>query len=172
MYYGKGISSESDSSSSSFSASSLLLNEIWVERVAIWLNSISSNPEWVLVVWARVLSWATWSRKETKSSLRNANDHPSVLFAISSASSVSSLVNLIESVLSVDPPSTDLIFWIHLRAYVVRKDSVGRLKLYLTSKREGRLRIASSMRSGWFVVAIVRIPSFRLYILLSLSLLG
>ena len=172
MYYGKGISSESDSSSSSFSASSLLLNEIWVERVAIWLNSISSNPDWVLVVWARVLSWATWSRKETKSSLRNANDHPSVPFVISSASSVSGLVNLIESVLAVDPHSTDLIFWIHLRAYVVRKDSVGRLKLYLTSKREGRLRIASSIRSGWFVVAIVRIPSFRLYILFSISLLG
>ena len=165
MYYGKGISSESDSSSSLFSASSLLLNEIWVERVAIWLNSISSNPEWVLVVWARVLSWATWSRKETKSSLRNANDHPSVPFAISSASSVSGLVNLIESVLSVDPPSTDLIFWIHLSAYDVRKNSLGSSKLYLTSKREGRLRIASSIRSGWFVVAIVRIPSFWPYIL-------
>ena len=155
-----------------FSPSSPFLNEIWVERITTWLNSISSNPDWVLEVWDRDLSWATRSRNETNSSLRNANDHPSVLFAISSASSVSDLVNLIENMLSVDSSSTDLIFWIHLRAYVVRKDSVGRLKLYLTSKREGRLRIASSMRSGWFVVAIVRIPSFRLYILLSLSLLG
>ena len=162
----KSIYFESDSSP--LSASPLSLNEICVERITTWLNSISSNPDWVLVVWDRDLSWATRSRNETKSSLRNANDHPSVLFAISSASSVSDLVNLIESVLSVDSSSTDLIFWIHLSAYSVRKDSLGRSKLYLTSKREGRLRIASSIRSGWFVVAIVRIPSFWPYIFVSI----
>ena len=148
-----------------FSPSSLPLNEICVERIATWLISISSNPDWVLEVWDRDLSWATRSRNETNSSLRNANDHPSVPFATSAAISVSDLVNLIENMSSVDPSSTDLIFWIHLSAYSVRKDSLGRSKLYLTSKREGRLRIASSIRSGWFVVAIVRIPSFWPYIL-------
>ena len=147
-----------------FSPSSPFLNEICVERISTWLNSISSNPDWVLEVWDRDLSWATRSRNETKSSLRNANDHPSVPFATSAAISVSDLVKLIEDVSSVDSSSTDLIFWIHLSAYDVRKDSLGRSKLYLTSKREGRLRIASSIRSGWFVVAIVRMPSFWPYI--------
>ena len=36
---------------------------------------------------------------------------------------------------------------------------VGKSNWYLTSNRDGRFRMASSMRSGWFVVAMVRMPS-------------
>ena len=98
------------------------LDEICVARVAIWFNNTSSNLVSVRVVdfsaRTRVLSWATRSRKETNSSLRKANDHPSVPFVISSASSESDLVNFIERESSdgSDSPSVDLIFWIHLRA--------------------------------------------------------
>lgn len=56
--------------------------------------------------------------------------------------------------------SMEVIFLIHFSMYALRSDSFGRSKLYLTSKRDGRLSIASSIFSGWFVVAIVRIPSF------------
>ena len=102
----------------------------------------------------------------THSSFKNANDHPSVFFATSVAvfsSSSNKTPNPPSSLLSVElhlSVPTALTFVIHLPMYVLLSSSLGSSKWYLTSNREGRLRMASSICSGWFVVAMVRIPSF------------
>ena len=87
------------------------------------------------------------------SSFRKAKDQPSVFSAT------------LEAVASGAVNSTpvfaakDLTLASHLAANSSRRGASGSVKLYLTSKREGRFRIASSMRSGWLVVAIVRMPA-------------
>jgi hypothetical protein len=92
----------------------------------------------------------------TYSSLRKANDQPSVRFAISPAIASSSVrANRFSTSLA-----ETLAFLIHLNANCFLKGSLGRVKSYLTSNLDGRLRIASSMRSGWFVVAMVKTPWF------------
>lgn len=95
---------------------------------------------------------------DAHSSLRNANENSSDLFAISSAISVSLRAN---SITGLSSGLIVLIFLSHLIAYVFLKLISGKAKLYLTSKRDGRFKIASSMSSGWLVDAIVRTPSFR-----------
>ena len=96
----------------------------------------------------------------TYNSLRNANDHPSVLWETSSAISSFFLSN----VTPLPAPALETSsFLIHFMAKALRRLVSGSVKSYLTSNREGRFKIASSILSGWFVVAMVKIPSFCAY---------
>jgi hypothetical protein len=87
----------------------------------------------------------------THSSFKKAKLNPSVFSPILSAIAWCSMVNLMPR--PTFPRST---LSTHLRANATHSSRAGTAKVYLTSKRLGRLIIASSMRSGWFVVAIVR----------------
>lgn len=89
----------------------------------------------------------------THSSFEKAKDHPSVFSAIS------------DTVSSVDLNSTPVLaerpltLASHFVANACRSEESGSVKLYLTSKRDGLFRMASSIRSGWLVVAMVRMPA-------------
>src|SRR5882762_10576901 len=91
--------------------------------------------------------------QDTHSSFKKANDHLSVLSAMLSARSSSPFSNDVGC-------ESKLILRSHLTANSLRRLCVGKLYVNLVSKREGRLRMASSISSGWFVLAMVRMPSF------------
>lgn len=92
---------------------------------------------------------------DTYSSFKKAKDHPSVL----SATLFASFFSLFSNVTPVCAPSFEILLS-HLIVNASRSSGVGKLYVYLVSNREGLLMIASSISSGWFVLAMVRIPSF------------
>lgn len=101
-------------------------------------------------------------QEETHNSLRKAKDQPSVFRATSSAIWSADFSKTTPWPFAAVAPMLSTLR-IHRVANALRSSYSGSVKLYFTSKREGRFNMASSIRSGWLVVAMVKIPSFWAY---------